>query len=184
MARDHWKNCITHFDNEVGEFVQSYFGDEQRRCLLVAAAGFDPRSQVIAKLLAETLGDRLDALFIREERGRPDTNLVTEADANEAVLTSIVPSCCVERVDIFGDDGAEVGGARVAAMLAGTLIDPSVTDIVLDMSALSIGIGFPAAKMLLGDCEQSPKRAFHVLIASNPEYPSWSSRFRLSLIHI
>lgn len=169
MARDHWSNGIIHFDNEVGEFIRSYFGEHNRRCLLVAAAGFDPRSQVIARMLAGTLGDRLNALFIREERGQVDANLVADADRNEAALVAIVPNSRVERIEIFGDDGATVGGSRVAALLAQIKIDPRITDIVLDMSALSIGIGFPAAKMLLGACEELSDRAFHILIVSNPE---------------
>lgn len=169
MARDHWSNCITHHDAEVHDFVRSYFGEKRRRCLLVAAAGFDPRSLVIAKMLAETLGGRLNALFIREERGGPDANLKDDADANEAALREIVANSRVERVEIFGDDGAAVGGSRVAAMLGEAEINPGTTDIVLDMSALSIGIGFPVAKLLLGDCEQVADRAFHILIVSNPE---------------
>lgn len=167
--REHWNNCITHFDDEVGAFVASYFAEEHRRCLLVAAAGFDPRSRRIAELLSETLGDRLSALFIREERGRPDANLIADADANEAALRGIVANSKVERIDVFGEDGAAIGGSRIAAVLAGIPVDETVTDIVLDMSALSIGIGFPAAKMLLADCEAVAGRAFHILIVSNPE---------------
>ncbi|WP_347302141.1 hypothetical protein V5740_08955 [Croceibacterium sp. TMG7-5b_MA50] len=169
MARDHWSNCITHFDDDVGAFVRDYFADQGRRCLLVAAAGFDPRSQVIAKMLSETLGDRLGALFIREERGRPDANLIADADANEEALAAIVPNYRVERINIFGDDGAAIGGSNVAAMLSKTEVDPATTDVVLDMSALSIGIGFPVAKLLLLDCEAAANRAFHILIVSNPE---------------
>lgn len=169
MTREHWSNCITHFDEDVGAFVRDYFADEGRCCLLVAAAGFDPRSQVVARMLAETLGDRLRALFIREERGRPDANLIADADENEAALAAIVPNCRVERINIFGDDGAAIGGSNVAAMLLRTPIDSAITDVVLDMSALSIGIGFPVAKLLLGDCEAAGDRAFHILIVSNPE---------------
>jgi len=169
MARAHWSNCITHLDAEVVDFVGSYFGEEGRSCLLVAAAGFDPRSQTIAKMLSETLGDRLSALFIREERGGPDADLQDQADANETALRGIVRRCSVESVDIFGDDGAAIGGSRVASMLAEYEIDPKTTDIVLDMSALSIGIGFPVAKMLLLDCEQIVGRSLHILIVSNPE---------------
>ncbi|MEA1833429.1 hypothetical protein U8607_15195 [Methylobacterium durans] len=169
MSRAHWSNCITHFDDEVGAFVRDYFADEGRRCLLVAAAGFDPRSKVVARLLAGTLGERLSALFVREERGKPDANLVADADANEAALAAIVPNCRVERVDIFGDDGAAIGGSNVASMLSKVEIDPAITDVVLDMSALSIGIGFPVARLLLSDCEAAGDRAFHILIVSNPE---------------
>lgn len=149
--------------------MQSYFTEPNRRCLLVAAAGFDPRSQRIPALLAETLGDRLSALFIREERGQPDPDLLARADANEAALKEIVPEARIERIEVFGDDGAAVGGPRIAALLNAIVIDDDVTDVVLDMSALSIGIGFPAAKILLADCEDAKARAFHLLIVSNPE---------------
>src|SRR3546814_17769709 len=37
------------------------------------------------------------------------------------------------------------------------------------MTALSIGIGYPAAKLLLEHCEDKEGLAFHIMIASNPE---------------
>jgi len=169
MPRHHWSNCITHADDDVNDFIEAYFVEPNRRCLLVAAAGFDPRSKIIAEMLAKTLGPRLAALFIREERRSPDAALIGQADRNEKDLRLLVPSCTVEHVQIFGDDGAEVGGTRVAALLSELSIDDGVTDVVLDMSALSIGIGFPAAKLLLAECENFPGRAFHILIVSNPD---------------
>ena len=168
MARLHWQNCVAHFDSQVGEFVASYFGDDQRRCLLVAAAGFDPRSRQIATLLAAVMGDRLEGLFIREERGTPDAGLVAAAEANVAALCGTVPESQVESVAIFGNDNAPIAGARIAAVIAGYSIPDDITDIVLDMTALSIGIGFPAAKLLLEYAEQRDI-AFHIMIASNPE---------------
>ena len=171
MKRAHWDNCITHFNDSVVDFVESYFGEEERKCLLVAAAGFDPRSQRVPSLLASSLGSRLSAIFIREERGQPEPELelLEKADANEAALLAIVPNARVESIDVFGDDGAAVGGPRIAALLNSINIDEDITDVVLDLSALSIGIGFPAAKILLADCEEAEKRAFHLLIVSNPE---------------
>ncbi|MGO7182498.1 hypothetical protein ACCT14_20545 [Rhizobium brockwellii] len=166
--RSHWSNCITHFDTEVEGFIKSYFGEEERRCLLVGAAGFDPRSQRIAAMLANVLGPRLSGIFIREERGQPDLALLARADDNANALKALVPNCEIFHVDVFGDDGAAIGGPRIAAKLGAYVFDPAVTDIVLDMSALSIGIGFPAAKMLLSECE-TLGRSFHLLIVSNPE---------------
>ncbi|MUZ84269.1 hypothetical protein GOZ93_18800 [Agrobacterium vitis] len=166
--RSHWNNCITHFDTEVEGFIQSYFGEDERRCLLVGAAGFDPRSQRIAAMLANVLGPKLSGIFIREERGQPDDALLARANDNANALKALVPNCEILHVDVFGDDGAAIGGPRIAAKLGAYVVDPAVTDIVLDMSALSIGIGFPAAKMLLSECE-STVRSFHLLIVSNPE---------------
>lgn len=168
MTRPHWDNAIAHFDDKVGTFVAEYFGHDQRKCLLIAAAGFNPRSRRIATLLAETLGPRLNAIFIREERGKPDAALVEAADANEIALRELV-DCEVLKIDIFGDDDAPVAGTRIARALGTYEIPPDVTDVVLDMTALSIGIGFPAARLLLEQCETRDNCAFHLMIASSPE---------------
>lgn len=166
--RPHWNNAISHTDGAVRTFITEYFGNAGRRCLLVAAAGFDPRSQTVSRLLAATLGDRLTILLIREERGRPDANLVTAADANEEAMRSLVTDSFVARIQVFGDDGAPVGGQRVAALLAGTTLPRDCTDVVLDMTALSIGMAFPAARLLLNRCESVPTTAFHLMISANP----------------
>lgn len=167
--RSHWANCIANFDAEADKFVADYFGDPSRRVLLVAAAGFDPRSRRIAQMLASTLGDRLSALFIREDRPGPSQTLLDQADENEATLMAVVPNCKILRVEVFADDGAPVGGSRIVSLLGQNPVHDDTTDVILDLSALSIGIGFPAARMLLEDCETAVNRAFHLMIVSNPE---------------
>ncbi len=167
--REHWTNCIANFDAAVEEFVPDYFGDETRKVLLVGAAGFDPRSRKIAGLLAGTLGQRLSAYFIRENRPGPSGPLLEKANANEAALKLLVPNSQVFQVDVFADDGAPVAGSRIVSILQKHPIPDDVTDVILDLSALSIGIGFPAALMLLQDCEAAANRTFHLMIVSNPE---------------
>lgn len=167
--RRHWDNCIANFDDAVDRFVADYFADASRHVLLVAAAGFDPRSRHISQMLADTLGDRLSAIFIREERPGASEALIEQADENETALKGIVPDCTVFRVDVFADDGAPVGGSRIVSLLGQHPVTDDVTDVILDFSALSIGIGFPAAKMLLEDCEAAGDRAFHLMLVSNPE---------------
>lgn len=167
--RKHWTNCITNFDNDVAEFIEDYFKNPARRVLLVAAAGFDPRSQRVSKMLADTLGDRLSAYYIREERPSATEKLIKRADDNETALKAIVPDSKIFSIEVFADDGAPVGGARLVAEMLANPICPEVTDVILDLSALSIGIGFPAAKLLLEECEEGNTRAFHLMITSNPE---------------
>ncbi|KQO52512.1 hypothetical protein [Methylobacterium sp. Leaf85] len=168
MAHDHWENCVAHFDAQVDVFADEYFGRAEVHCLLVAAAGFDPRSIGIATLLAGHLGNRLSGLFVREERGTPDASLVTAADKNAEQLRALVPGCEIATVEIFGNDNAPVAGARIASVIRDYNIAAETTDIVLDMTALSIGVVFPAARLLLDHCESSGI-AFHIMIASNPE---------------
>ena len=167
--RPHWSNCITHFDDDARAFVHQYFSHPDRQCFLVAAAGFDPRSLAVAQMLGAALGNRLAGLFVREERARPDKTLKAAADDNETKLRAMVATCDVVSVAVFGDDDAPVGGARIAKIIGDLAIPDFITDVVLDMTALSIGIGFPAARLLLAACEQRPGRSFHILVASNPE---------------
>ena len=167
--RKHWENCITNFDAKVDEFVADYFADKSRHVLLVAAAGFDPRSRRISQMLADTLGSRLSAIYVREERPGASEALVEQANENEATLKSIVPDSKVISIDVFAEDGAPVGGSRIVSRLGEHPVADEVTDVILDLSALSIGVGFPAARMLLEDCEGAENRAFHIMIVSNPE---------------
>ena len=169
MVRRHWENCIVHSGDKVQTFVDEYFGATDRRCLLIAAAGFDPRSIRITKILARALKDRLEAIFIREERGKPDANLVVAAEKNKEQLEKLVTKCKVVKVNVFAEDDAPVGGARIVRTLAQLKASPEITDIVLDMTAMSIGIGFPAARLLLEKCEAEKRLTFHIMIASNPE---------------
>lgn len=168
--RPHWNVCITHFDDKVDEFIINYFSDIDRRCVLVAGAGFDPRSKRISKKLHATLGERIQAILIREERNDPAVELMEAANQNEVEMTTLIPATKVARVQIFdADDSAPVGGLRIAKELAGYQWPEGLTDIVLDVSALSTGIGFPIARYLLDYCEQNEGLNFHVMISSNPE---------------
>ena len=167
--RKHWENCITNFDAAVDDFVADYFAEASRRVLLVAAAGFDPRSRRISQMLADTLGSRLSALYVREERPGASEALIEQADENQAALKAIVPDSVVIKIDVFAEDGAPVGGSRIVSRLSEYPVADEVTDVILDLSALSIGVGFPAAKMLLEDCESTENRTFHLMIVSNPE---------------
>lgn len=167
--RNHWANCILHRDAEVASFISAYFNDTDRRVLLLAAAGFDPRANHITRQLAETLHDSLSAIFIREERSNPSAQLIERADDNEAVLRALVPNCEVIQIDIFADDGAPVGGHRVSQELIRRPLPEDVTDVVLDFSALSIGVAYPAARLLLEACETENARTFHLMISSDPE---------------
>lgn len=169
-GRAHWENCLTHFDERVSAFIGDYFARPDRKCLLIAGAGFDPRARLVAEKLTKAMGDRLCGLFVREERGDPALNLKDLADTNEQNLRAIVKHSDVKKIEIFSpDDGAAVGGLRIISMLGGYTWPEKLTDIVLDMSALSMGIGFPTARMLIEKCEADPSLNLHIMIASNPE---------------
>jgi hypothetical protein len=116
------------------------------------------------------MGDRLCGLFVREDRGDPAVSLRTLADDNERQLRTVVKRSKVETVRIFSPaDNAAVGGHGMRSLLQAFEWPADLTDIVLDMSALSMGVGFPAARMLIERCEANPALNLHLMIASNPE---------------
>jgi hypothetical protein len=167
-SRPHWANCITHSDKGVDDFIAEYFAQPDRTCLLVGGAGFDPRARMVAERMGPVMGDRLQAIFIREERKDPNGDLAAAANTTEVELKKLVTRSEVQHIQIFADDGASVGGMRISQMLR-DMPWPNVTDVVLDLSALSVGIGFPAARVLLAQCEARPDVNFHLMVVSNPE---------------
>lgn len=171
-----WQHCVSHGDAEAESFIRVYFAREDRSCLLVAGAGFDPRSGAIPTLLSEVLADgppnRLSAVFIREHRPNPGADLLKAGDRHAELLQNTIPSSRIINVDVLAEnDGAVVGGQRIISAMrgVGSGILAGVTDVVLDISALSIGISYPLASYFVAACEaQGPRVNFHVMTASHP----------------
>ena len=138
--------------------------------MVVLGAGFDPRSVVVPRLLSPSMGDRLYALVVREERGIGAELLRTIADENEAEIIRLIPQATTMTADIFAADGAVIAGQRIVWALQSNVLPAGLTDIVLDTSALSSGVAFPAAAYLLALCEAAGSALnFHLMIALSPE---------------
>jgi hypothetical protein len=147
MMSGRWRECTKFEDEDVRRFVQVYFGRGDRCIVLIAAAGFDERSAVIPGVLATAAAARTRLIALREERPRPDAELVASGDANLAALRFAFPNTELFQFDIFADDLAVIGGRRIAQYL--NQVDlTGVTDIVLDVSALSVGVYYPAFALL------------------------------------
>ncbi len=168
MARNlRWDPCIAHRHEDVPGFINEYFGDPNRRTLLIAGAGFDPRSVAIATQLADAQA-RLSAIFIKEERPSPQQDLVDLATANGQSLKALITSSEILPVDIFGPDEAVVGGRNVTNLISRQQFR-DVTDVVVDLSALSIGISFPIIRYFAERIEKGQGPAnLHVFVSHNP----------------
>jgi hypothetical protein len=160
---------ITHDGNDASAFIRQYFEDKEKRVLIVAGAGFDPRSAVITEAIT-AVTKQVRGVYIREERPNPDKELVARAEANVARLRELVPANSVHSVNIFDpQDGAVVGAKRLIRDLKPTLFrDELPTDIVLDLSALSIGISFPLVRFVY-EAHGRAKTAvnIHLLVAED-----------------
>lgn len=153
MIESRWGRCIYHRGEDTETFLRSYLADEHRRVLLIAGAGFDPRSTVFSRYIARYTNGRTRAFFLREERPNPNSELVTRANRNEKELRDLIAHCDVSKIDVFAPDNAVIGG-RMAVGLINQVSLNDITDIFVDFSALSIGVAYPIARYLLSKAEQ------------------------------
>lgn len=164
-----WEPCIYHRGQHADQFVQEYLALPERKVLLIAGAGFDPRSTRVAALFPETAKKNTVAVLLREERPNPEKVLVERAEQNRDRLMKEFPQSQEHFIQIFADDNAVIGG-RSAASLMGKLSLDGITDILVDISALSIGIAFPIIKhfmeVLAQEALQVPN--LHVLSCDSP----------------
>ena len=163
-----WDPCIAHREGEVDGFLAHYFAQPDRNVLLVAGAGFDPRACAVAARLGDT-ATSVRALFIKEERPDPPHDQVARAAANTTALLATLAGWQVEPVDIFGSDGAVVGGRNVINILRRRRLE-GVTDVVVDISALSVGTSFPIIRYFVEGIVHGKESAnLHVFVAHDPD---------------
>lgn len=148
-------------------FLADYFAQEDRRILLVAGAGFDPRSRAVASRLSAVCAS-VRALFVQENRPNPPQGQVDKAGANTTALLAAVPEREIVPVDIFGPDGAVIGGRNIIAILNRQSFE-GLTDIVVDVSALSVGTSFPIIRYFAERIGRGRGPAnLHVFVAHDP----------------
>lgn len=162
-----WDPCVSHRGAEIDGFVDAYFVRPERRILLVGGAGFDPRSTAVARRLANTEG-QIRGVFLQEERPKPTQTLIDRATTNGDVLRAAIPTHEMVSVNIFGSDGAVVGG-RNAVALIGRQDFTETTDVVVDISALSVGTAFPIIRYLVERSVRSPAEFnLHLFVTHDP----------------
>lgn len=168
-----YENCVAHYDRAVLSFFKEYFKEKTRTCLHIGGAGFDPRSTEIVNCLSEILNDRLGAHLIKEERPNPDNKLIERANKNLGNIKSYCKNLNVAKIDIFSlDDNAVTGGRNAIGSISN--IDFSrYTDVVIDMSALSMGISYPVVSYIYQLAKNKmPFLNVHIALLSNPELDS------------
>jgi len=168
MARDRrWDPCVAHRGKEVDSFLSGYFTQPGRLAFLVAGAGFDPRSRAVATRLAAA-GAPVRALWVQENRPNPHQGQVERATTNTRELLTAFAERELVPVEIFGSDGAVVGGRNIINVLNRQSFD-SVTDVVVDISALSVGTSFPIIRYFVERIGRRKGPAnLHVFVAHDP----------------
>lgn len=163
-----WDPCVSHYGDEIDEFLSEYLARRDRTILLVAGIGFDPRSGAIADRIAGA-GAAVRALLVRERRPIPSKVQRDRANQNRNVMLAKIPESREIDVEIFGSDDAVDGGRNVIESLRQEALE-SVTDVVVDISALSVGISFPIVRYFFELIESEGKpQNLHVVFAHDPK---------------
>ena len=162
-----WDPCVTHRGEEVNEFLNQYLKGSDRRVLLIAGSGFDPRSLAFPTRLC-CIGSDVRAIFIKEIRPNPSEDQMDRAGANARALSRSGIQEQVLEINIFGPDGAVVGGRQVILALGARYLD-GVTDIIVDISALSMSTSFPLIRYLHELVDHDKISAnLHLVVAHDP----------------
>lgn len=164
-ATPKWDRCIYHIGDDVESFFRDYFASNTRNILLVGGAGFDPRSTLIASLLSEIAGEQTQGFFLREERPSPDAMLVSKANENQALLKKLISNSTFTPLEIFAAE-AVAGGRTAVGLINGIDLGP-ITDVVVDLSALSIGVAFPLIRFVF-EIAQSTGKNLHLVVVDEP----------------
>lgn len=178
-----WEPCVQHLDGDVRSFISGYFGNTQRRVLYIAAAGFHPLSTVFAPLLVGSCGDRMRAFLLREDRPGASDVLVRKGSATAERLRRLVVDTRVVHIDMFDVEDQAVTGGRTAVLRVSELDLSSTTDIVVDMSALTIGVSFPVLRWLI-DYGDTHGVNVHGVVAHHGTTPSKDREFASAATHV
>lgn len=167
-APSRWFRCVHHRGLEAESFVGTFLSQGHRQVLLIAGAGFDPRATTLARHLKDAGRANCRLILIREHRPQPPKALLIRAERNIAALQGQFASTRLIDVEVLATDGAVVGGRKVVQALENVLSD-DITDVVIDMSALSVGVGFPATKLLLElAAHRGPSTNVHIVAVDAP----------------
>ena len=162
-----WENLIIQRGVDSRQFVLEFLHDRKRNVMIVGGGGFDPRATHVTKLLTEDSKATVQGVYFREERPSPSPRLSQRADQNITVLKQFVPHASFHTLEIFAADGAPVGGRKAIEVLNATSLQ-GVTDLAVDISALSPGIYYPIIRFYCDRLKYDAQTNLHLFVASHP----------------
>jgi hypothetical protein len=165
-----WDSCLRLANSECEDFFADYLDRAERNCLLIGGAGFDPRAAHVAEYFGQFRRAKVRGLFIREERKLAQPQLGKLADKNQQLIGEHLKGNAVfPKLNMFESD-IPVGGRKMLQMLSQERFE-EVTDIILDISALSCSVFFPVTRYLLAVCTRAAQgqRSLHLHLLTMEE---------------
>ena len=173
-TRSRWHSNFLCAPSQFTGFWGRYTTDRERSCLLIAGRGFDPRTMEAPSALVDagaTIAEvHLIHLIDHYNPTHPESHS-KRARQNEADLRQLLASATitVNQIESRTADGRVTGGQMVSNLFAG-ISTSSLTDIIVDITALPTSIYFPLLGTLLRlHDETNATWNLHCVVCENAE---------------
>lgn len=170
-----WDLCVTQAGDSFNGFLSAFLDNDKRHCLVIAGAGFDPRATLVAHQLSKLKSAHIRGIFFREERPNQQPKLRPKADAHQKLISKLLPNSDFPEIQIFADGKTVIGGRRAVEAIRREDLSKT-TDIIVDISALSVGVLFPVVKLCLHFCDEARAKGrmmnLHLLTVEQPKIDS------------
>jgi hypothetical protein len=145
-----WLDYFLRQGAEAREFWEEYLKGVGKKTLFILGLGFDPRMNLGVRMLVDA-GAQLDCILIKFDEGANSPSREHEdlVKTNYEGLCSIVPQSKIKDISIpIWAEGMRVGPYNSASAFNASDIQ-EYTDIIVDVSAMPIGIFYPMVGKLL-----------------------------------
>lgn len=174
-----WRDYILVRDDEFSSFWKAHFAERSRSVLYVCGKGFDPRTCIALRALAELAGGALKetiALEYDEGEGSLSQALREKAALNWKEMEGILAGkgkCTPHRIVFRTADGRRVGARNAANVFIDEARLSAFSDVIVDISAMTRSVYFPLIARLMYFYDQLKKKRLpapnvHVVVAEDP----------------
>lgn len=174
-----WRDYILVRNGEFSAFWKALFAERSRSVLYVCGRGFDPRTCICVRAIAELAKDALKetiALEYEEGEGSLTQTLRDKAAANWKEMETLIAgkgTCASQKIVFRTSDGRRVGARNAANVFTEETKLSPFSDIVVDISAMPRSVYFPLVSRLLYFHDEMRKKKqpapnIHVVVSEDP----------------
>jgi len=174
-----WRDYMLFRGGAFSSFWQAHLAERSRSLLFVLGKGFDPRTCLALRIIADLAGSALTetmALEFDEGEGTLSQNLRDRAGSNWAELEALVAGkgrSTIHKIAFRTADGRRVGARNAANVFTDEARLTAFSDIVIDISAMPRSVYFPLVARLLYFHDELKRKQqaapnIHVVVAEDP----------------
>jgi hypothetical protein len=174
-----WRDYILVRDGEFSSFWKAHFAERTRSVLFVCGKGFDPRTCIAIRTIAELANGALTetmALEYDESEGALNQVLRDKAASNWKEMEGLIAGkglSTSHKITFRTADGRRVGARNAANVFIEEARLSAFSDIIVDISAMPRSVYFPLIARLIYFYDvlkrkQKPAPNIHVVVAEDP----------------